>query len=123
MLQRNEITADNLKTLDEINNINTDDILSRYFINKTYLQESALQAAIERELFEVTLYFLNKVHFEEKYRTDSFLLTFQNCCQILKAKLSLIDFHKKKSKKDWSSALVLTRGFDQVGCEKKMFQD
>lgn len=123
MIQRNEITVENLKTLDEINNINTDDILSRYFLNKTYFQESALQSAIERELFEVTLYFLNKVHFEEKYRTDSFLRTFQDCCQILKSKLSLIDFHKKRSKKNWSSALVLTRYADQVGCEKKMFPE
>ena len=117
MFQRNDITVENLKALDKIDNINTDDILSLYF------HGNALQSAIERELFEVTLFFLNKVNFEQKYRTRSFLCTFQDCCQILKAKLSLIDFHKKESKKKWLSALVLTRGFDQVGCEKKMFPE
>lgn len=117
VLQRNDITVQNLKELDEINNINTDNILLAY----PYFHVSALQSAIERELFEVTLYFLNKIHFEEKYQTKFFLITFMDCCQILKAKLSLIDLKEKKSKQKWSSALVLTRGADQVDQEKKMF--
>ena len=121
MLRRGDITAEDLEILGQIDNVKTDDILTEYQDPRGGYSTGALQLAIRRELFEDTLHFLNKIHFTSKLPPNENQIAFQNCCQILKAKLSLIDFSKKKTRREWSSALVCTRHFDQKGCEKKMF--
>ena len=42
---------------------------------------------------------------------------------MLKTKLSLISFHEKKTKREWSSAVVFPRKADQSGCQKKNFPE
>ena len=119
MLSGKKITVHDLERLNSIYKIETSNILKEHENHPG----GALQIAIENESFEVALYFLNKVNLKEKYNTSKFKNSLQIDFQMLKTKLSLISFHEKKTKREWSSAVVFPRKADQSGCQKKNFPE
>ena len=119
ILRRDKLTVTDLERLNFIYKIETDSILKEY---ENY-PGGALQLALENDSFEVALYFLNKVNLKGKYNTSKFKNSLRIDYQILKTKLSLISFHEKKTKKEWSSAVVIPRSADQLGCLKKNFPE
>ena len=119
ILRSDKLTAADIERLNFIYKIETDSILKEYENHPG----GALQLALENDSFEVALYFLNKVNLKGKYNTSKFKNSLRIDYHILKTKLSLISFHEKKTKKEWSSAVVLPRSADQLGCLKKNFPE